>query len=136
MDKNKQILSEAINRAVKEAINERFSRQNTIDTLIESVVDNHLGLLLEKHTPKVERKAKKAYDSDMRVKRKSVLQWLKSPEVNTAEIRRMLEGEPESQEDEDTKRSYFMKKVNQSHGKSFSDEEINHLYSIKTSFGQ
>lgn len=136
MDKNKQILSEAINRAVKEAINERFSRQNTIDMLIESVVDNHLGLLLEKHTPKVERKAKKAYDSDMRVKRKSVLQWLKSPEVNTAEIRRMLEGEPESQEDEDTKRSYFMKKVNQSHGKSFSDEEINHLYSIKTSFGQ
>ena len=136
MDKNKQILSEAINRAVKEAINERFSRQNTIDTLIESVVDNHLGLLLEKHTPKNERKVKKAYDSDMRVKRKSVLQWLKSPEVNTAEIRRMLEGEPESQEDEDTKRSYFMKKVNQSHGKSFSDEEINHLYSIKTSFGQ
>lgn len=136
MDKNKQILSEAINRAVKEAINERFSRQNTIDTLIESVVDNHLGLLLEKHTPKNERKTKKAYDSDMRVKRKSVLQWLKSPEVNTAEIRRMLEGEPESQEDEDTKRSYFMKKVNQSHGKSFSDEEINHLYSIKTSFGQ
>ena len=136
MDKNKQILSEAINRAIKEAINERFSRQTTIDALIESVVDNHLGLLLEKHTPKVERKAKKAYDSDMRVKRKSVLQWLKSPEVNTAEIRRMLEGEPESQEDEDTKRSYFMKKVNQSHGKSFSDEEINHLYSIKTSFGQ
>lgn len=136
MDKNKQILSEAINRAVKEAINERFSRQNTIDTLIESVVDNHLGLLLEKHTPKNERKAKKAYDSNMRVKRKSVLQWLKSPEVNTAEIRRMLEGEPESQEDEDTKRSYFMKKVNQTHGKRFSDEEINHLYSIKTSFGQ
>lgn len=136
MNRNKQILSEAINRAVREAINEKFSKKNTIDTLIESVVDNHLGLLLEKHTPKIERKAKKAYDSDMRSKRKIVLQWLRNPAVNMAEIRRQLEGEPESQSDEDTGRSLFVKKVNQTHGKRFSDEEINALYALKSTLGQ
>jgi hypothetical protein len=92
-------------------------------------------MLLEKHTPKAERKQKKAQDSQMRVKRKNVRQWLKNPEVNTAEIRRMLEGEPQSQEEEDAKRSYFMKKVNQTHGKSFNDDEINRLESIRTNFG-
>ena len=69
-------------------------------------------------------------------KKRSVIQWLQKPEVNTAEIRRKLEGEPESQEDEDSKRSYFMKKVNQTHGKDFTDEEVNSLYAIKSSLGQ
>jgi hypothetical protein len=136
MDKNKQILSEMINRAVREAVNERLSRENTIDMLVESVVDDQLGLLLEKHTPKAERKAKKAYDTNMRSKRKIVLQWLRNPAVNMAEIRRQLEGEPESQSDEDTGRSLFVKKVNQTHGKRFNDEEINALYALKSTLGQ
>lgn len=123
MNRNKQILSEAINRAVREAINEKFSKKNTIDTLVENVVSKHLRTLCE--------------DEDRETnKKRSVLQWLRQDEINTAAIRRELEGEPESQEDEDTKRSYFMKKVNQSHGKDFSDDEVNQLYAIKSGLGQ
>lgn len=122
MDKNKQILSEAINRAVREAINERTSTQNRLDTLVENAVSKAL---------------KKLYENEEETnKKRSVLQWLRQDEVNTAAIRRELEGEPESQEDEDTKRSYFMKKVNQSNGKDFSDEEVNQLYAIKSGLGQ
>lgn len=123
MGKNKQILNEAINRAVREAVNERLSRYNTIDMLVESVVSERLRNICEKE------------DKESNKKR-SVLQWLRQDEVNTAAIRRELEGEPESQEDEDSKRSYFMKKVNQSHGKDFSDEEVNQLYAIKSGLGQ
>lgn len=123
MDKNKQILSEMINRAVREAVNEKLSRQNTIDMLVENIVSERLRMLYEG-------------DEKETNKKRSVLQWLRQDEVNTAAIRRELEGEPESQEDEDTKRSYFMKKVNQSHGKDFSDEEVNQLYAIKSGLGQ
>lgn len=123
MDKNKQILSEAINRAVREAVNEKLSRGNTIDMLVESVVSERLRMLRED-------------DERETNKKRSVLQWLRQDEVNTAAIRRELEGEPESQEDEDAKRSYFMKKVNQSNGKDFSDEEVNQLYAIKSGLGQ
>lgn len=123
MDKNKQILSEAINRAVREAVNEKLSRENTIDMLVENIVSERLRMLRED-------------DEKETNKKRSVLQWLRQDEVNTAAIRRELEGEPESQEDEDTKRSYFMKKVNQSNGKDFSDEEVNQLYAIKSGLGQ
>lgn len=136
MDKNKQILSEAINKAVREALNENRRKEHDFDYMIENAVNRTIGLLLEKHTPKVERKAKKAYDTNMRSKRKIVLQWLRNPAVNMAEIRRQLEGEPESQSDEDTGRSLFVKKVNQTHGKRFSDEEINALYALKSTLGQ
>ena len=135
MDKNMQILKENIDRAVRKALTENMYKENSIDVLIENYVNENLDMLLEKHTSKKERTAKKKNDSAMRTKRKAVLKWLKSDEVNTAEIRRSLEGEPQSQEEEDAKRSYFMKKVNQTHGKSFSDDEINQLYSIRTSFG-
>jgi hypothetical protein len=74
-------------------------------------------------------------DSQKR-KKHAVIQWLKQPEIDKAEIRRQLEGEPENQNEEDSKRSYFMKKVNQSYGKDFTDEEVNSLYSLKTSLGQ
>jgi len=123
MDKNKQILSEAINRAVREAVNEKLSRENTIDMLVENIVSKRLRMLRED-------------DERETNKKRSVLQWLRQDEVNTAAIRRELEGEPESQEDEDAKRSYFMKKVNQSNGKDFSDEEVNQLYAIKSGLGQ
>lgn len=123
MDKNKQILSEAINRAVREAVNEKLSRENTIDMLVENIVSERLRMLRED-------------DEKETNKKRSVIQWLRQDEVNTAAIRRELEGEPESQEDEDAKRSYFMKKVNQSNGKDFSDEEVNQLYAIKSGLGQ
>lgn len=142
MDKNKQILSEAINKAVREALNEKFSKENTLDMLIESVVDSNINLLLEKGNDTMARRMKankKIYKTDKKVKdskRKIVLAWLRSDAVNTAEIRRKLEGEPADQNAEDAARSYFMKKVNQSHGKRFNDEEINALYAIKSSLGQ
>lgn len=123
MDKNKQILSEAINKAVREAMNERISRTTKLDRLVEGVVSKRLRSLCEDEEGETNKK-------------RSVLQWLRQDEVNTAAIRRELEGEPESQEDEDTKRSYFMKKVNQTHGKDFSDEEVNQLYAIKSGLGQ
>jgi Arc/MetJ-type ribon-helix-helix transcriptional regulator len=142
MDKNKQILSEAINKAVREALNEKFSKQDTLDMLIESVVDNNLNLLLEKGNDTMARRMKankNIYKTDKKVKdskRKIVLAWLRSDAVNTAEIRRKLEGEAADQNAEDAARSYFMKKVNQSHGKRFNDDEINALYAIKSSLGQ
>ena len=84
----------------------------------------------------IPKKSEKPKDSKFsQSKKKSVLAWLQQPEVNAAEIRRKLEGEPESQEEEDTKRSYFMKKVNQTHGKKFTTSEINGLYSIKNKLG-
>ena len=135
MDKNIRILKENIDRAVRKAIMENAHQEQSLDFMIESYLNENLDMLLEKHTPKAERKQKKKQDAQMRVKRKNVRQWLKNPEVNTAEIRRMLEGEPQSQEEEDTKRSYFMKKVNQTHGKRFNDDEINRLESIRTNFG-
>lgn len=121
MDKNLKILKESIHKAVKEALNE--SKKTNIDAIVENAVSRKLRSLTED-------------DTKPTTKKRSVIQWLQQPEVNTAEIRRQLEGEPESQEDEDSKRSYFMKKVNQSHGKDFSDEEINHLYAIKSGLGQ
>lgn len=135
MDKKIQILKENIDRAVRKAIMENVLQEQSLDFMIESYLNENLDMLLEKHTPKAERKKKKAQDAQMRMKRKNVRQWLKNPEVNTAEIRRMLEGEPQSQEEENSKRSYFMKKVNQTHGKKFNDDEINRLESIRTNFG-
>ena len=126
---NKDILNETINRAVRQAIVECKQKANEdekLNMIVENVISEHVQILTEK----------KKSDKTDNNKRKTVLQWLKSPEVNTAEVRRMLEGEPESQEEEDSKRSYFMKKVNQSHGKEFNEKEINRLYSIKTGLGQ
>ena len=115
---NKDILNETINRAVRQAIVEckqKANKDEKLNMVVENVISEHVQILTEK--------------------RKSVLQWLKSPEVNTAEVRRMLEGDPESQEEEDSKRSYFMKKVHGEYGKNFTDEEINRLHSIQTGFG-
>jgi DNA-binding transcriptional MerR regulator len=121
MDKNKQILSEAINDMVRKVLAEKMNKQAYFDTLVESTVSEKLKKLYE--------------NDDNSNKKRSVIQWLQDPGVNTAEIRRQLEGEPQSQEEEDSKRSYFMKKVNQTHGKDFTDEEINHLYALKSGLG-
>lgn len=122
MDKNKNILKETVDRAVRSAIMENRNQERKLETIVENVISKKLRTLNEA--------------DDKGNKKRSVLQWLRQDEVNTAAIRRELEGEPETQEDEDAKRSYFMKKVNQSNGKDFSDDEVNQLYAIKSGLGQ
>lgn len=121
MDKNINILRESIERAVRNALKESKQQDKKIETIVENVVSKRLRSLCE--------------DDENTNKKRNVLQWLRNDTVNTAAIRRELEGEPETQEDEDAKRSYFMKKVNQSDGKDFSDEEITRLYAIKSNSG-
>lgn len=131
MKKIDSIIQEQINKLIE---NNQISNQQ-LGTLIESIVNKQVNnLIVEKTSTK--KSKKKSKDSKVsQSKKKSVLAWLQQPEVNAAEIRRKLEGEPESQEEEDTKRSYFMKKVNQTHGKKFTTSEINGLYSIKNKLG-
>lgn len=119
---NTKILNEYIDNAVREAISENKRNERKLDTLIENVVKKNLKKLNE--------------DKEKTNKKRSVIQWLQKPEVDTAEIRRKLEGEPQSQEEEDSKRSYFMKKVNQTYGKDFTDKEVNDLYALKSNLGQ
>lgn len=121
-----KILKETIDKTVKKVLKEKEEQQ--IDIIIENVLKEQLSILSEDKKTKNNNKGEN--------KKRAVIQWLNRPEIDKAEIRRKLEGEPESQEEEDSKRSYFMKKVNQSYGKNFTDEEINKLYSIKTSLGQ
>lgn len=105
------------------------------DMVVENVVMNETKeLITEKTNSKKNKKNKRA--ANMKAKRKIVLAWLKQDGLDRAEIRRMLEGEPKNQREENSKRSYFMKKIHQRFGKSFSDSEINSLYAIKSSFGQ
>lgn len=117
-----KLLTESIDSAVKKVLKENKKNEKELDTLIESVVKKNLKKINE--------------DKEKTNKKRSVIQWLQKPEVDTAEIRRKLEGEPESQEEEDSKRSYFMKKVNQTYGKDFTDKEVNDLYALKSSLGQ
>lgn len=121
MDKSINILRESIEKAVRNALKESKQQDKKIETIVENVVSKRLRSLCE--------------DDENANKKRNVLQWLRNDTVNTAAIRRELEGEPETQEDEDAKRSYFMKKVNQSDGKDFSDEEITRLYAIKSNSG-
>ena len=131
MKKIDSIIQEQINKLIE---NNQISNQQ-LGTLIESIVNKQVNnLIVEKTSTK--KSKKNSNDSKVsQSKKKSVLAWLQQPEVNAAEIRRKLEGEPESQEEEDTKRSYFMKKVNQTHCKKFTTSEINGLYSIKNKLG-
>jgi hypothetical protein len=122
----KNIIKECINKVVTDILNEQ--KENTLDILVENILDKNIKTILEDKRKKSNKKNAN--------KKHSVIQWLRKPEIDTAEIRRKLEGEPESQEEEDSKRSYFMKKVNQKYGKDFTSDEINSLYAIKTGLGQ
>lgn len=123
----KDILKEMVDKTVREVLSER--KKDNLDLVIESVVNEQIKNLIKEDKDKKNKK-------DINNKKRSVIQWLKQDEVNTAAIRREVEGEPEDQEEEDAKRSYFMKKVNQNYGKDFSDEEVNQLYAVKSSLGQ
>lgn len=121
------ILQEAVDKVVREIVSEQKKERN-LDVIIENVIKKQIKMLKEDEN---------SSNSDSQKRKKhAVIQWLKQPEIDKAEIRRQLEGEPENQNEEDSKRSYFMKKVNQSYGKDFTDEEVNSLYSLKTSLGQ
>jgi hypothetical protein len=122
------IIKEQINKLINKHIVKENTQRNNIDNIINNVINENINnLILEKKS-----KSENANNKILKNKKKSVLQWLQQPEVNAAEIRRKLEGEPESQEEEDGKRSYFMKKVNQQYGKDFTTSEINDLYTIKS----
>lgn len=118
----KRLIESISNEITNELLNET-KQNNNLDMIIEHVIKNNLKKINETSKDKTNKK-------------RSVIQWLQKPEVDTAEIRRKLEGEPESQEEEDSKRSYFMKKVNQTYGKDFTDKEVNDLYSLKSELGQ
>lgn len=119
----------------KKRLIESISNEITNELLNETKQNNNLDMIIE-HTVKSNLKKINETSKDKTNKKRSVIQWLQKPEVDTAEIRRKLEGEPESQEEEDSKRSYFMKKVNQTYGKDFTDKEVNDLYSLKSELGQ
>lgn len=118
----KRLIESISNEIINELLNET-KQNNNLDMIIEHAVKSNLKKINETSKDKTNKK-------------RSVIQWLQKPEVDTAEIRRKLEGEPESQEEEDSKRSYFMKKVNQTYGKDFTDKEVNDLYSLKSELGQ
>lgn len=119
----------------KKRLIESISNEITNELLNETKQNNNLDMIIE-HAVKSNLKKINEASKDKTNKKRSVIQWLQKPEVDTAEIRRKLEGEPESQEEEDSKRSYFMKKVNQTNGKDFTDKEVNKLYAIKSELGQ
>jgi hypothetical protein len=119
---NKRILQETVNSIVHKIIEEKRNEQK-LNILVENILRKNLQKISEG-------------DKSLANKKRAVLQWLNKPEIDAAAIRRKLEGEPQSQEEEDSKRSYFMKKVNQSYGKDFTDDEVNSLYSLKSSLGQ
>ena len=119
----------------KKRLIESISNEITNELLNETKQNNNLDMIIE-HTVKSNLKKINETSKDKTNKKRSVILWLQKPEVDTAEIRRKLEGEPESQEEEDSKRSYFMKKVNQTYGKDFTDKEVNDLYSLKSELGQ
>ena len=122
MDKNRNILRESIDKAVRSALLEARQKEKRLDTIVENVVSKKLRTLKE--------------DDSIANKRNIVNTWLHDPKVNKAEVRRELEGEPETQKEEDAKRSYFIQRLNQTNGKEFSDEDIAELYAIKNNSGQ
>lgn len=121
---------ETLKDAIQDAMIDTFKADNVLNNELEECVKRSLKESLYKKTMIFEKKSDEKLN-----KRRAVLEWLRHPEVNCAEIRRQLEGEPESQEEEDARRSYFMKKVNESDGKRFTDEEINSLYALKSKLG-
>lgn len=124
---------------------ELYELKKTIKNLIRESLYNMFGpdMMEKKHSPNNQHyKTKpKTAKQARHTKRAIVIQWLKDPAnaVNGAEIMRQL-WHP-SPEEEDTKRGEFYKKrdgaINQDSGArySFSDEEINALYRIKSHTG-
>lgn len=125
------MLKESIKGMIRESLYNMFG---------PDMMEKHT--LKSKHSQNNKHKTKpKTAGQARHTKRAIVIQWLKDPAnaVNGAEIMRQL-WHP-SPEDEDTKRGEFYKKrdgaINKDTGArySFSDEEINALYRIKSHTG-
>ena len=116
-----EILTETVDRLVKETINEMFIDEKGKDHMKSKGHDNE---------DEGERKAK---NTKAATRRARVVKWLQDPTVNCAEIMRKL-WKPEKKK-EDAARSYFYKcrdgELNDSGvAYSFSDKDINRLYAI------
>ena len=103
-------------------------RQAPVDMMERGHEEHHEEARPAKHT--------KGNGEKKTTKRSIVIKWLKDPATNCAEIMRQLWNP--SPEEEDTKRGEFYKKrdgaINKDSGArySFSDDEINALYRIKS----
>lgn len=127
------VLKETIKGMIRESINNMMGFQQ---------FPSEGGDMMEKHTQKSKHSPHnqhyKTNPKTNRTKRAIVIHWLKDPKnaVNCAEIMRQLWNP--SPEEEDTKRGEFYKKrdgaINKDSGArySFTDEEINALYRIKS----
>ena len=130
---NEELLRETIRKVVRESLNEIDMSQFMNPSIGFDVQEKHKEGRAKPETQYTHHagKGKKAS------KRAIVINWLKKNSVNDAAIMRML-WHP-SPDEEDSMRSEFYKKrdgaINKDSGArySFSDEEINQLYSIKSS---
>ena len=131
-----------LKEAIKGLIREHFSSMGGMQQFMQRPqVQMPAGDIAEKehmHHHKPEHAPNQKHSNGRTTKRAIVIKWLKDPNnaVNCAEIMRQLWNP--SPEDEDTKRGEFYKKrdgaINKDSGArySFSDEEINTLYRIKS----
>ena len=115
----------------KEVIMEMVNRLS--EAVISEFMLDEKGKRHNNDNKKVSKDSKKGGDK-MATRRARVIKWLKDPSVNCAEIMRKL-WKP-SKREEDAARSYFYKcrdgELNDSGVPySFSDKDINRLYSIK-----
>jgi DNA-directed RNA polymerase subunit M/transcription elongation factor TFIIS len=141
MKSQKQYIQESIDRMVRECINEMLldekkkkgSKKNKKGPKKVEYKNKDLWKNKSKEDPRDNRK-KENKIADGESRRARVIQWLKDDTVNCAEIMRKL-WHP-SKRKEDAARSYFYKcrdgELNDTGVPySFSDADINRLYSIK-----
>lgn len=141
MKSQKQYIQEAIDHMVKECINEMLldekkkkgSKKKKKGSKKVEYTNKDLWKNKSKEDPRDNRK-KENKIADGESRRARVIQWLKDDTVNCAEIMRKL-WHP-SKRKEDAARSYFYKcrdgELNDTGVPySFSDADINRLYSIK-----
>lgn len=141
MKSQKQYIQESIDRMVRECINEMLldekkkkgSKKNKKGSKKVEYKNKDLWKNKSKEDPRDNRK-KENKIADGESRRARVIQWLKDDTVNCAEIMRKL-WRP-SKRKEDAARSYFYKcrdgELNDTGVPySFSDADINRLYSIK-----
>lgn len=140
-EKDRKLLQEHINMLVENFIEEEFltekgKKKNTYhhSTKWEKKAGKQDKRKNSKNDDEKKRQHKNKKNSKAATRRARVIQWLKDPSVNCAEIMRKL-WKP-SKKKEDAARSFFYKcrdgALNDSGvAYSFSDSDINRLYAIK-----
>lgn len=130
MKTGREYIQEMVDKLVKEAINETFLGEKEKESKKIKYQDDDKS----KDDDWRDNRKKENKIADAASKRARVIQWLKDDSVNCAEIMRKL-WRP-SKKKEDAARSYFYKcrdgELNDTGVPySFSDNDINRLYSIK-----